>query len=367
MKSSSKILLFGLLSSLSLIILCLYLNLDKFDPIRNSESIKRAVDERVVIQKDEPTPSISPDTFPLKQIEEESSPIVPQKEFLSKEINQSQEEIKRFSSLLYQVTNGTITVDGKLPLMDDNDTLKETMMRQCNLQPCNREILFSPKQKDPEWRELAVEIITLFQEENLNNALFEIKKGTIVVDGTFGSMASKTRLDQLLLPYVRRYDINNTTLFEKPKPSNRPVILQETQAENNQSDKEIEDQNATSLKRVQERISEILKSNPINFHRNRAAITQKSKKVLKEIIEVLKDRPDLKIEVQGHTDAGGKARINLWISTQRAKSVKNYLGSHGLNPKKITAKGFGERDLLFKDEPYNILNRRVEIVIKGEN
>jgi OOP family OmpA-OmpF porin len=68
--------------------------------------------------------------------------------------------------------------------------------------------------------------------------------------------------------------------------------------------------------------------------------------------------------VKGYTDASGDEKINLWISQERAKSVKRYLGKHGIPLKNITAKGFGESELLYGDKPYSELNRRVEIEIR---
>ena len=56
--------------------------------------------------------------------------------------------------------------------------------------------------------------------------------------------------------------------------------------------------------------------------------------------------------------------MNLWISEERAKSVRKYLGNNGVPFKNIEAKGYGETELLYGDKPYSELNRRVEIEIK---
>jgi len=362
MKSSSKILLFGLLGSVLLMVTCLYLNLDKFTQESvmppAPKPIEAKLDKVVTTEKKEPVP-----TVPKELPKDPTPPIISTvaKKVTPKEENESRNALED-SSLLYQIENQTVIIDGKLPLMDNNDSLKETMIRQCKDLLCQRKVLFSPKQKDPEWRSLAVETITLFQEENLPEARLSIQGHEILIQGTFKSRESKTDLDKLLEPYRNSYDINNSTIVKsEEKPTEKPVI----KIDENQS--KTEDNKSRVLETAQERVSTILKSKHINFHRNRAAITKKGKRTLNEIIKILKTIPDVHIEVQGYTDAGGKARINKWISSERAKSVKNYLGSHGLNPKNIKAKGFGETNLLFEDEPYNILNRRVEIVIKGKN
>ncbi len=115
---------------------------------------------------------------------------------------------------------------------------------------------------------------------------------------------------------------------------------------------------------AQNKITEILKKKKINFYRNRAKLTPQSKRTLKEIIAIIKDIPNIKIDVRGYTDASGKKSVNKWISEARAKSVKLYLGSHGINPDIIDYKGLGEDNLLYKNKPYSHLNRRVEIEIK---
>ena len=126
------------------------------------------------------------------------------------------------------------------------------------------------------------------------------------------------------------------------------------------SNREIED----DIEVAQNKVEEILKEKKINFYRNRSKMIPESKDTLKEIISIIKDIPNIKIYVKGYTDASGKRDVNRWISEARAKSVKLYLGSHGINPDIIDYKGFGEDNLLYKDKPYSPLNRRVEIEIK---
>lgn len=52
--------------------------------------------------------------------------------------------------------------------------------------------------------------------------------------------------------------------------------------------------------------------------------------------------PDLKIELQGHTDAQGDDKANMALSDNRAKAVMNYLIEKGVPANRLTAKGYGE-------------------------
>ncbi len=360
MRKSSKILLLGLLISMALIAVCLYLNLEKFTDESTSQFIE-------VASEGETLNNVEKVMIPIKEtVEVEDATIqkiakVEESVFL-KEENKSREAIE-LSTLLYRIEDKNITIDGKLPILEDHDKLKEMMMQECSNFSCDRRVLFSPKQIDPEWRSLAIETIKLFHEDGLNSATFWVEDKKIIVNGFFKSSDSKIKLDALLKAYESTYDINNSMTIELVDKSEEVKILENITDENQT---QIDNNQTTEVEKIQQSISTILKSKNVNFQRSRSRITKKGKETLNEIIEILKSTPDVKIEVQGYTDAAGKARINRWISQKRANSVKRYLGKHGLNPENITAKGFGETKFLFENEPYNKLNRRVEIVIKKE-
>ena len=102
----------------------------------------------------------------------------------------------------------------------------------------------------------------------------------------------------------------------------------------------------------------------IHFAYNKATIRRQSFKVLDAVVEVLQKNPDIKIEIQGHTDNRGSARYNKKLSDRRAASVRKYLVSHGTAPSRLTSHGYGfERPLVPNDSPQNrALNRRVQFV-----
>ena len=126
----------------------------------------------------------------------------------------------------------------------------------------------------------------------------------------------------------------------------------------------IENKMETDVKEVQKRITEFLNIEQITFKKNSGIINRSGKEVLNKIVKLLINNKNISIEVQGHTDAGGKMNINQQISLMRAERVAKYLTSQGLIGKNIRALGFGESVLLFSDKPYSRLNRRVEIYIK---
>ena len=86
---------------------------------------------------------------------------------------------------------------------------------------------------------------------------------------------------------------------------------------------------------------------------------------IKKVAEILKANPNLKIEIAGYTDNIGSDKYNLLLSQKRAEAVKNVLVKvYHINPKRIIAKGYGEKyPLVPNTTPTNrALNRRVEII-----
>lgn len=70
--------------------------------------------------------------------------------------------------------------------------------------------------------------------------------------------------------------------------------------------------------------------------------------VLGKTIEAMKKNPTLLLEVQSHTDATAGDDYNMDLSQKRANTVVDYLVSKGIDKKRLTAKGFGETQLINK-------------------
>ena len=110
--------------------------------------------------------------------------------------------------------------------------------------------------------------------------------------------------------------------------------------------------------------SEIKISQQIHFEYNKAIIRPESFPIVDAVAEILVKYPDLKLEIQGHTDNHGGIDYNKRLSDQRAASVVKYLVGHGIAPNRLTSHGYGlERPLVPNDSDNNrALNRRVQFV-----
>lgn len=80
----------------------------------------------------------------------------------------------------------------------------------------------------------------------------------------------------------------------------------------------------------------------INFDVDKSTIRPESMGTLNMIVGILKSNPDLKFEIDGHTDNTGNAPHNLTLSQQRAGAVKTQLVAMGIDAARLTTKGFGD-------------------------
>ncbi len=102
-----------------------------------------------------------------------------------------------------------------------------------------------------------------------------------------------------------------------------------------------------------------------SFGTDTAALQAASAEKLDSFSQLLKDYPDRKILVEGHTDNTGSPDHNQMLSEKRADAVKSYLVSKGVSPERIEAKGYGDKSPVAANDTTEgrQLNRRVDIII----
>jgi outer membrane protein OmpA-like peptidoglycan-associated protein len=105
----------------------------------------------------------------------------------------------------------------------------------------------------------------------------------------------------------------------------------------------------------------------INFDFNKATLRPDSEPTLEKVLELLQSRPDLKLEVQGHTDNVGSDDYNLKLSDARAASVVAWLVSKGIAADRLTAQGYGSKVPIADNgsDEGRARNRRVELKKQG--
>lgn len=104
----------------------------------------------------------------------------------------------------------------------------------------------------------------------------------------------------------------------------------------------------------------------INFDTNKAVIKPESMPLVKQIVDLLKSQPALKVSVEGHTDNQGNAAANKTLSLDRAKAVMAAVAAEGIKADRMTAEGWGQEKPVAdnRTEDGRAKNRRVELVKK---
>ncbi|HEV3250768.1 MAG TPA: OmpA family protein, partial [Puia sp.] len=86
-------------------------------------------------------------------------------------------------------------------------------------------------------------------------------------------------------------------------------------------------------------------------------------------VRLLNENPLLTIQINGYTDNVGKTADNLLLSENRARSVVNYLKSKGIDPRRLSFKGYGDAQPVSPNttEAGRALNRRTELKVLKTN
>jgi outer membrane protein OmpA-like peptidoglycan-associated protein len=104
----------------------------------------------------------------------------------------------------------------------------------------------------------------------------------------------------------------------------------------------------------------------IFFDVGQAELKIQSISEVEKIRELLAGNPQLKVQINGHTDNTGNAAANKVLSLKRATAVVDYLIAKGIEASRVSAKGYGaERPIVSNDDEQGgrEINRRTEIEI----
>ena len=80
----------------------------------------------------------------------------------------------------------------------------------------------------------------------------------------------------------------------------------------------------------------------IFYDYDKATLRPESKEALDEMVQVMKDNPNIAIEMAAHTDRVGSEKYNEGLSQRRAKSVVDYLVAHGISRDRLEPHGYGK-------------------------
>jgi outer membrane protein OmpA-like peptidoglycan-associated protein len=104
------------------------------------------------------------------------------------------------------------------------------------------------------------------------------------------------------------------------------------------------------------------------FDFNKYTLKPEARERLAKISGIILAYPDLKLNIEGHTDSIGTDQYNQELSEKRAESVRGYLVSQGVKPDDVSAVGLGKANPVADNSTASgrKLNRRVEMIVSGE-
>ena len=111
--------------------------------------------------------------------------------------------------------------------------------------------------------------------------------------------------------------------------------------------------------------------NNIFFDSNKSALRKESGVEIEKLVTLLNEYPEIRVEVDGHTDNKGKDEVNMKLSQARAQAVVDAIAQKGVLKTRLIAKGFGKTQPIAsntlpngKPDPIGMqMNRRVELKI----
>lgn len=112
-------------------------------------------------------------------------------------------------------------------------------------------------------------------------------------------------------------------------------------------------------------VGKVMRLDNLIFQTGSSDIAAPSYLELEEVVTMLNNNPKMVIQLEGHTDFIGDARLNKKLSEDRVSAVRNYLTTHGSKSTQIRTKAYGGTQPLSREstEEARQMNRRVEVRI----
>lgn len=106
----------------------------------------------------------------------------------------------------------------------------------------------------------------------------------------------------------------------------------------------------------------------VHFAFDSSVLDSTAKSEIKANAKILKEKPSIKIQIEGHCDQRGGIQYNIALGERRAKAVKHYLTDQGISPNRVTVISYGKErpiDRAENEEAY-AKNRRANFVITSK-
>lgn len=183
------------------------------------------------------------------------------------------------------------------------------------------------------------------------------------------------------LPYGNRIGVINNTFYSFPlydrehysitveAPGFSPAKYMLDPASANGENKVIQNIELTSGSKPKPAAGKVMRLNNLIFEVGKSRIDPESYSELDILVNLMRENPNMIIQLEGHTDYLGDPRANMKLSQQRVEAIKNYLSDKGVSKTRIRTKAYGGNQPLSRDNTPEAhrLNRRVEVRVLENN
>lgn len=147
-------------------------------------------------------------------------------------------------------------------------------------------------------------------------------------------------------------------------------VLVETPNESGTLTRDLELKREVKLIEVGDDLTKVLELNPIYFDLDRFNIRRDAALELEKVLSVMREYPNMVIDVRSHTDSRASSSYNNTLSNKRAKATIEYLITQGIDRNRLSGKGYGESQLVNRcadgvscSEVEHQANRRSEFIV----
>ena len=201
-----------------------------------------------------------------------------------------------------------------------------------------------------------------------NEALVNAK--ITLLDENFNKIAETTTDEKGFYEFLKLEPSTKYYLRTENPEYNTKEIPVITGKEEGRTEVNIDLEKSQAPVKVGDDIANVFKINLIYFDLDKWNIRPDAAVDLAKVLDVLEQYPNMKIDIRSHTDSRASHAYNEKLSDRRAKSTMDWLISKGISKERLTAKGYGETQLVNKcadgvpcSEEDHQLNRRSQFII----
>jgi outer membrane protein OmpA-like peptidoglycan-associated protein len=107
----------------------------------------------------------------------------------------------------------------------------------------------------------------------------------------------------------------------------------------------------------------------VRFDLDKAVLRPEARTILDQAARTLKENPDVRVQIEGHTSLEASERYNMTLGDRRAHAVRDYLVSQGVDSSRLETVSYGETRPKYDNSKADTrpLNRRAALVVEGGN